>query len=146
VDFCLPSDRGGELCITSLKGKWVVVYFYPKDNTPGCTVEGREFTSLLPAFEELGAVVVGVSKDSCESHRRFRERHGLKHILLCDEGAKVAKALGFWGKKAFGREGVVRSTILLDPEGKVARVWKNVRARGHAEKVLEELKRLREGK
>ncbi len=143
-DFCLPG-LSGEVCLHGLRGRWVVLYFYPRDNTPGCTVEAREFTELLPRFEELGAVVIGVSKDSLESHRRFAERHGLRVELLSDPEHRVIEMYGAWGKKRMrGREywGTVRTTYLIDPEGRVARVWRRVRARGHAARVLEELERL----
>lgn len=122
-----------------------MLYFYPRDNTPGCTVEAREFTELLPEFEKLGAAVIGVSKDSLESHRRFAEKHGLKVTLLSDPEHRVIEAYGAWAKKKMrGREywGTVRTTYLIDPEGRVAKVWRRVRARGHAAKVLEELRRL----
>jgi peroxiredoxin Q/BCP len=121
-------------------GKWTVLYIYPKDNTPGCTTEGKEFTELLPEFEKLGFQVIGVSRDSVESHRKFREKHGLKVRLLSDPNAELIKALGAWGKKRrYGREyeGIVRSTFIFNPNGEI--VWKklNVRAKGHAAKVLE---------
>ena len=122
-----------------------MLYFYPRDNTPGCTVEAREFTELLPEFEKLGVAVIGVSKDSLESHRRFAEKHGLKVTLLSDPEHRVIEAYGAWAKKKMrGREywGTVRTTYLIDPEGRVAKVWRRVRARGHAAKVLEELRRL----
>ncbi len=133
-----------------LGGKWTVLYVYPKDNTPGCTTEAKEFTELLPEFEKLGFQVIGVSKDSVKSHARFKEKHGLKVKLLSDPGAELIKALGAWGgkKKRYGREyeGVMRSTFIFNPEGEL--VWKkiNVRAKGgHAAKVLEEAKKLVEG-
>ncbi len=121
-------------------GRWTVLYFYPKDNTPGCTTEAKEFSELLDEFERLGVQVVGVSRDSQRSHLRFKERHGLRVRLLSDPGAELHRALGAWGrKKRYGREyeGAVRSTFILSPEGEV--VWKkvNVRAKGHAAKVLE---------
>lgn len=126
-------------------GKWTVLYVYPKDNTPGCTREASEFTELLGEFEKLGFQVIGVSKDSVQSHRRFKEKHGLKVRLLSDPDAELIKALGAWGKKKrYGREyeGVIRSTFIFNPEGEV--VWKklNVRAKGHASRVLEVAKGL----
>jgi len=146
LELCLKGDDGKEHCLSHYRGKWVVLYFYPRDNTPGCTAEAKEFSALLDEFKALNAVVMGVSRDTCESHRAFRERHRLRHLLLCDGGAEAAKALGFWGKKAFGREGVVRSTVLIDPQGRVAKVWRNVRARGHAQRVLDHLKALGDAK
>ncbi|WP_297534822.1 peroxiredoxin [Thermococcus sp.] len=126
-------------------GKWTVLYVYPKDNTPGCTREASEFTELLGEFKKLGFQVIGVSKDSVQSHRRFKEKHGLKVRLLSDPDAELIKALGAWGKKKrYGREyeGVIRSTFIFNPEGEV--VWKklNVRAKGHASRVLEVAKGL----
>ncbi|NJE04664.1 peroxiredoxin [Thermococcus sp. M36] len=130
-----------------LNSKWTVLYVYPKDNTPGCTTEAKEFTELLPEFEKLGFQVIGVSKDSVRSHRNFKEKHGLKIKLLSDPNAELIKALGAWGKKKrYGKEyeGVIRSTFIFNPNGEI--VWKkiNVRARGHAAKVLEEAKKLAE--
>ncbi len=139
-------ESGGEKLLKDfVLGKWTVLYFYPKDNTPGCTTEAKEFTELLPEFEKLGVQVIGVSRDSPKSHRRFKEKHGLKVKLISDPNAELHKALGAWGKKkSYGREyeGVIRSTFILDPKGEI--VWKkiNVRAKGHAAKVLEEVKKL----
>ncbi len=117
------------------KGRWVVLYFYPRDNTPGCTLEAVEFTNLLPEFEKLGAVVVGVSPDSEESHRRFREKHGLGIALISDPEHTLAERFGVWKlKKNYGREyhGIERSTFILDPAGRVAAEWRKVKVRGHA--------------
>ncbi len=129
-------------------GRWTVLYFYPKDNTPGCTTEAKEFTEVLPEFEKLGVKVIGVSQDSPSSHQRFREKHGLGVELISDQSAELHKAFGAWGKKkSRGREyeGAIRSTFILNPDGKV--VWKkmNVRAKGHVAEVLEEVKRLVNG-
>ncbi|NJE62540.1 peroxiredoxin [Thermococcus sp. 21S7] len=131
-----------------LGGRWTVLYVYPKDNTPGCTAEAREFTELLGEFEKLGFQVVGVSKDSVKSHIRFKEKHGLGVRLLSDPGAELIKALGAWGrKKRYGKEyeGVIRSTFIFNPNGEI--VWEkhNVRAKGHAGKVLEEARKLMGG-
>ena len=128
-----------------LKGKWTVLYVYPKDNTPGCTTEAKEFTELLPEFEALGFQVIGVSKDSVESHKRFKERHGLKVKLLSDPDVELIKALGAWGKKKrYGKEyeGVIRSTFIVSPDGEI--VWKklNVHAKGHAVRVLDVVKNI----
>ncbi len=128
-----------------LGGKWTVLYVYPKDNTPGCTTEAKEFTELLPEFEKLGFQIIGVSKDSVKSHLRFKEKQGLKIKLISDPNVELIKALGAWGKKKrYGREyeGVIRSTFVINPDGEI--VWKkfNVRAKGHAAKVLEEVKKL----
>ncbi len=144
-EFCLTNSDEVEICLKDLKGKWVVLYFYPKDNTPGCTTEALDFTAHLKEFEELGAVVLGVSPDSCASHKRFIEKKEIKVTLLCDPNKEVLKAYGAWGKKKmYGKEyeGVIRTTYLIDPEGNVVAVWPKVRVKGHVEKVLEKLKEL----
>ena len=139
-------EDGNEITLKeAIGGKWTVLYVYPKDNTPGCTTEAKEFTELLPEFEKLGFQVIGVSKDSVKSHQRFKEKHGLKVKLLSDPNAELIRALGAWGKKKrYGKEyeGVIRSTFIFNPEGEI--VWKkiNVRAKGHAAKVLEEARKL----
>ncbi len=145
-DFCLPNQDENEICLRDLRGKWVVLYFYPKDNTPGCTTEACDFTENLPDFEELDAVILGVSPDSPKKHRNFIEKKGLKITLLSDESKEVLEKYGVWQlKKMCGREymGVVRTTYLIDPEGKVAARWDKVRVKGHVEKVKEKLKELR---
>ncbi len=144
-DFCLPDQDGQEVCLSEYRGKWVVLYFYPKDNTRGCTQEAKDFTDLIEEFEKLGAVVLGVSPDSVRSHKRFQERHGLKVRLLSDPEKEVIRKYGAWGKKKMaGREyfGVIRSTFLIDPQGRVRKVWPKVRVKGHAEEVLNVLKSL----
>ncbi len=145
-EFCLPNQDEVEICLRDLKGKWVVLYFYPKDNTPGCTTEACDFTDNLPDFEELDAVVLGVSPDSPKKHRNFIEKKGLKITLLSDEDKKVLEEYGVWQlKKMCGREymGVVRTTYLIDPEGKVAKRWDKVKVKGHVEKVKEELAKIK---
>jgi peroxiredoxin Q/BCP len=140
--FCLPSSDQSEVCLSSYKGKWVVLYFYPKDNTSGCTLEATNFTNHLEAFRSLGAEVIGVSKDSIDSHKKFSEKHGLKLTLLCDADHRVMEAYGIWAlKKMYGKEhyGVARSTFLIDPEGKIARTWRSVKVRGHVEAVIKAL-------
>ncbi|NJE48599.1 peroxiredoxin [Thermococcus sp. 9N3] len=129
-----------------VKGRWTVLYVYPKDNTPGCTTEAKEFTELLSEFEKLGFQVIGVSKDSVESHRRFKEKHGLKVKLLSDPEVRLIKALGAWGKKKrYGKEyeGVIRSTFIINPEGKIVWEKRNVRAKGHAGRVLKVVRELK---
>ncbi len=142
VSGCYPTDEG-EFCFDDYRGKWIVLYFYPKDNTPGCTVEAKEFTELLPEFEKLNAIVVGVSRDSPKSHRKFREKHNLKHILISDQEGRLINLFGvFKKKKRFGREymGIERSTFLIDPHGNVVKEWRGIKAKGHAETVLKELR------
>ncbi|WP_457597770.1 thioredoxin-dependent thiol peroxidase [Hydrogenimonas sp.] len=147
-EFCLPNQDTIEICLRDLKGKWVVLYFYPKDLTPGCTTEACDFTEAMPDFEGLNAVILGVSPDSPEKHRKFIEKKGLKITLLSDEEKEVLKAYGAWGpKKLYGKEyeGVIRSTFLIDPEGNIAAVWPKVRVKGHVEAVREKLESLQKG-
>ena len=144
--FCLPDKDNKEVCLEDFKGKYVIVYFYPKDNTPGCTTEAIGFTGILPELQKLDAVVIGISPDSPESHAKFIEKKELKVILLSDLDKEVLKSYGKWGKKKFrGKEyiGVTRSTFLIGPEGKILHIWPNVSVKGHPEEVkqvLEELK------
>jgi peroxiredoxin Q/BCP len=140
--FCLPDADGKEVCLESLRGKWVVLYFYPRDNTPGCTLEAIQFSKALEEFAGLGAQVIGVSTDSPESHERFAEKHDLTVLLLSDTGHRVIEAYGAWKPKIFfGKEilGTERDTFLIDPEGKIGEVWRKVSVKGHAEAVKEAL-------
>ena len=144
-DFCLPNQDEEEICLRDIKGRWIVLYFYPKDNTPGCTTEACDFTAALPDFEGLNATILGVSPDSPKKHRNFIEKKDLKITLLADEEKEVCQLFGVWQlKKNYGREymGVVRSTFIIDPEGKVAAKWENVRVKGHVEAVKEKLAEL----
>lgn len=146
--FTLSDQDGKQVKLSDLTGKWVVLYFYPKDDTPGCTTEACEFTDGIKAFETLDAVVLGCSADTPESHRKFIAKHGLKVTLLSDADRAVMKTYGAWGEKSmYGRTtmGVIRSTVLIDPRGKVAFHWPNVKAAGHAEQVREKLAELRKG-
>ncbi|RME80235.1 MAG: peroxiredoxin [Methanobacteriota archaeon] len=141
-NFCLDGYPQGK-CLDDFGGKWLILYFYPRDNTSGCTVEAREFSSLVKEFEELNAVIVGVSPDSVESHEKFAKKHSLKITLLSDPNKDVAKKFGAYGiKMLYGkaREGIIRSTFVISPSGEIIKEFKNVRARGHAHKVLEDLK------
>lgn len=141
--FCLPGEGEQEICLKSFQGKWLVLYFYPKDNTSGCTREAVDFTAALPALRELGAEVVGVSRDSPASHRKFAEKHGLGLKLASDQDQKVTEAYGAWAiKKIYGKEsyGVVRSTFLIDPQGKIARIWRKVAVKGHVDAVIKSLR------
>ena len=146
LDIRIIDEDGSEKPLKELVlGKWTVLYFYPKDNTPGCTTEAKEFSGLIDEFEKLGFQVIGVSRDSPESHSRFKEKHNLKIKLISDPNAELHRALGAWGKKKrYGREyeGAIRSTFILNPKGEI--VWEkhNVRAKGHAEKVLEVVREL----
>lgn len=141
-DFTLQDDEENDVTLSDLRGKPVVLYFYPKDNTPGCTAEACDFRDNMARAKGKGAVVLGVSADSVGSHQRFKEKHDLPFPLLADSEHKVAEAYGAWGeKKMYGklRKGLIRSTFLIDPEGNVARAWRNVRVKGHVDAVLEAL-------
>ena len=146
--FCLPNQDEEEICFRDIKGRWAVIYFYPKDNTPGCTTEACDFTEALPDFTALEAIVLGVSPDSPKKHRNFIEKKGLKITLLADEDKALCKSFGVWQLKKFmGREymGVVRSTFLIAPNGTLAYKWEKVRVKGHVDEVkakLQELKAL----
>jgi peroxiredoxin Q/BCP len=141
-DFCLEDPEKGEICLSEQVGKWVVLYFYPKDNTKGCTIEALEFTAAEEDFKAKNAVIFGVSADSLKSHTRFREKHNLSITLLSDTEKEALQAYGAWQlKKMYGREymGIVRSTFLIDPEGKIANIWPKVRVAGHVDSVMEKL-------
>ncbi len=144
-NFCLPDKDGKMHCLEDFKGKWVVLYFYPKDNTSGCTREAKDFSQLKEEFEKLGAVIIGISKDSPKSHQKFVEKHSLSILLLSDENHKVIEDYQAWGKKKmYGREyfGVIRSTFLIDPDGNIVKAWRNVKVKDHANEVLKTLKEL----
>jgi peroxiredoxin Q/BCP len=137
--FELPSDGGGSLSLKAFRGRHVVLYFYPKDDTEGCTLEAREFSALNAAFERAGAVVVGVSPDTPKSHDKFKSKHDLDLRLASDTDTAVAVAYGVWVEKSmYGRTfmGVERATFLIAPDGKIARIWRKVKAKGHADAVL----------
>ena len=141
-DFCLANQDEEEICLRDIRGRWIVLYFYPKDNTPGCTTEACDFTDALPDFEDLDAIVLGVSPDSPEKHRKFIEKKELKITLLADEDKELCNLMGVWQLKKFmGKEymGVVRSTFIINPAGEVAAVWSKVRVKGHVDVVKENL-------
>jgi thioredoxin-dependent peroxiredoxin len=137
--FSLPADDGSTVSLKSLAGKKAVLYFYPKDDTPGCTTEGIAFSALKKKFEAAKTVVLGISKDSVEKHCKFRDKHGLTVRLLSDEDGKMLEAYGVWGEKSlYGRKfmGITRTTFLIDEKGVVRKVWPKVKVNGHAEEVL----------
>ena len=143
--FTLPDQDSVEVSLDALLGRWVVLYFYPRDDTPGCTTEACEFTEGIEAFRELDAEVFGCSPDSPEEHRKFIAKHNLDVHLLSDPGHEVMAAYGAWGEKnMYGKVtvGVIRSTVIIDPEGRIAHRWKRASAKGHAEKVREKLEEL----
>jgi len=140
--FDLPTDGGGQLSLASLKGKKVVLYFYPKDSTPGCTTEGNDFTALHDQFTKAGAVIVGASKDSVKRHDNFKAKQGFPFTLVSDDEGVLCEAYGVWIlKKLYGREymGIERATFLIDEHGKIAHIWHKVKVKGHAQEVLDSL-------
>jgi len=144
-EFCLPNQDDVEICLRDLKGKWIVLYFYPRDNTPGCTTEACEFTQAAPDFSDLDAVILGVSADSTKKHRSFIEKKDLGITLLSDESTDMMQEYGVWQlKKNYGNEymGIVRTTLIINPEGIVKAVFEKVRVKEHVTKVQEELKAL----
>lgn len=144
-DFELDSDGGDTVRLSDLKGQPVVIYFYPKDDTSGCTKEAIAFSGLAGAFSKLGARVIGISPDSAASHEKFKAKHNLSVQLAADTEKAAAQAYGVWVKKSmYGRQymGVERSTFLIGADGKVARIWRKVKVPGHAEEVLEALQSL----
>lgn len=148
-DFCLPDADEEMVCLADLRGAYAVVYFYPKDNTSGCTLEARSFSDAMEAFAREGTAVFGISPDSVRSHRRFSEKHNLSVRLLSDPDRRAIEAYGVWvPKKLYGREymGVERSTFIIDPEGTVAAVWRKVKVKGHVAAVLAKLEDLKAGR
>jgi peroxiredoxin Q/BCP len=141
-DFELPDQDGKIHSLSQYKGKWVVLYFYPKDDTPGCTKEACSFRDSIQELKNLGVVILGVSKDSISSHKKFSEKYHLNFPILSDENKKVIKLYKAWGKKRFlGKdfEGTLRITYLIDPDGKVKKVYKNVNPSIHAGEILKDL-------
>jgi thioredoxin-dependent peroxiredoxin len=141
-DFSLPADDGSTVRLSDLRGSKVILYFYPKDDTSGCTRQACDLRDNLPQIEAEGAVVLGVSPDPVDSHEKFRDKYDLNFPLLADEDHQVCEAYGVWKEKQmFGNRymGVERSTFVIDEEGKLSTIWRRVRPKGHAEKVLSEL-------
>ena len=141
--FKLPSTNKKNYFLKDSLGKYVVIYFYPKDDTPGCTIETNDFNKLLSKFKKLECEVFGISKDNLKSHDKFRDKYKIKFDLLADEKINVLKKYKVWAKKKFmGREfmGIVRTTFLIDKKGKILKIWENVKAKDHAKEVLETLK------
>ncbi|MBA2127116.1 peroxiredoxin [Hyphomicrobium methylovorum] len=145
-DFTLPADDGTKVRLSKLRGRPVVLYFYPKDDTSGCTQEAKDFSCIADAFAAEGAHVIGVSPDSATSHQKFKTKHGLDLQLLADETKMVCEAYGVWVEKSmYGRKymGVERSTFLIDKSGRIAKSWRKVKVTGHAEAVLAAVKALK---
>jgi peroxiredoxin Q/BCP len=142
-DFKLSDETGIEHKLSDYSGKWIVLYFYPKDETPGCTVEACSLRDARDDLASLGAEVVGISKDEASSHEKFKAKHTLNFTLLTDSDTKVMRAYGAWGKKMFGQEGILRKTFIINPEGQVVKVYGRVTPLGHGEQVISDLKSLR---
>lgn len=143
--FTLPDAGGGKVSLKDFEGQPVVVYFYPKDDTPGCTTEAKDFTTLAAQFKKAGAVVIGISKDSVARHKKFADKYGLKVTLLSDEDGEVCEKYGVWIEKSmYGRSymGIERATFLIGGNGLVRQVWRKVKVKGHAQEVLDAVQAL----
>lgn len=140
--FQLPDENGATKSLADYAGKWVVLYFYPKDDTPGCTVEACSLRDARDDIAALGAEIIGVSKDDAVSHEKFKAKHMLNFTLLTDVDGKTIEAYEAWGKKMFGKEGILRKTFIIDPSGTVCKVYGRVTPLGHGGQIIQELKRL----
>jgi peroxiredoxin Q/BCP len=142
-NFILPSTSKDKYSLKDSIGKYIVIYFYPTDDTPGCTIETNDFNKMLSKFKKLDCEIYGISKDSLKSHDKFKDKYKIKFDLLSDEDLKVLKKYKVWGKKKFmGREymGINRTTFLIDKKGKIIKIWENVKVKDHAKEVFETLK------
>ena len=140
--FTLKDGNGVDRTLSDYKGKWIILYFYPADDTPGCTVEACSLRDARDTLAELGAEIIGISKDEASSHEKFKAKYSLNFTLLVDTEAKVIRAYGAWGKKMFGQEGILRKTFIINPEGQVVKVYGRVTPFGHGDQVVEDLKKL----
>ncbi len=141
-DFSLPTDGGGNITLSDFKGQKVIIYFYPKDDTSGCTKEACAFNDNLSNFEKLGVKIIGISKDSPQKHDKFKEKYGLKFTLASDEECKICEKYGTWVEKSmYGRKymGIERSTFLIDEDGKIKKIWRKVKVKNHVDDVLESI-------
>lgn len=141
-DFTLPDGRGLQHSLSDYAGKWVVLYFYPKDDTPGCTTEACSLRDARDDLADMGAEIIGISRDEASSHEKFKAKHSLNFTLLSDPDKKVIEQYGAWGNKMFGKEGILRKTFIIDPKGLVVKVYGRVTPLGHGEQVIEDLKQL----
>jgi thioredoxin-dependent peroxiredoxin len=140
--FTLNDYNGRSHALSDYKGKWVILYFYPKDDTPGCTAEACSLRDARDTLAEMGAEIIGVSRDEPSSHEKFKEKYSLNFTLLTDTEAEVITQYGAWGKKMFGKEGILRKTFIINPEGQVVKVYGRVTPLGHGEQVIADLKAL----
>tara|TARA_B100000073_G_C23516631_1_gene486070 strand:+ start:213 stop:680 length:468 start_codon:yes stop_codon:yes gene_type:complete len=144
-NFNLPSTSNYNHSLRNSSGKYLVIYFYPKDDTPGCTIETIDFNKLLPKFKKLNCEIYGISRDDLKSHHKFKEKYKIRFDLLSDKDLKIIKKYKVWGKKMFmGRKfmGILRTTVLIDPYGKILKIWRNVKVKGHATEVFKALQNL----
>ena len=142
LDFTLPDVNGIIHTLKEYGGKWIVLYFYPKDDTPGCTTEACSLRDARDTLAEMGAEIIGISKDDANSHEKFKAKYSLNFTLLTDTEGIVIKKYGAWGKKMYGREGILRKTFIINPSGQVVKVYGRVTPMGHGEQVIDELGRL----
>lgn len=141
-DFSLHDNDNTVHTLKDYRGKWIILYFYPKDDTPGCTVEACSLRDARDTLAEMGAEIIGISKDEPNSHEKFKEKYSLNFTLLTDAKAETIDAYGAWGKKMFGKEGILRKTFIINPEGQVVKVYGRVTPMGHGEAVVNDLKAL----
>lgn len=143
-DFSLPDLEGKTHTLKDYMGKWVVLYFYPKDDTPGCTTEACSLRDARDTLAEMGAEIIGVSKDDANSHEKFKAKYSLNFTLLTDKEGRAIEAYGAWGKKMFGQEGILRKTFIIDPKGQVVKVYGRATPMGHGDQVIADLKTLQQ--
>ena len=141
-DFTLHGTEGKTHSLKDYAGKWVVLYFYPKDDTPGCTTEACSLRDARDTLADMGAEIIGISKDDASSHEKFKQKHSLNFTLLTDPDATVIAAYGAWGKKMYGREGILRKTFIINPDGQIVKVYGRVTPLGHGDAVIADLKEL----
>jgi len=141
-DFTLPDIHGQTHTLKEFAGKWVILYFYPKDDTPGCTTQACSLRDSRDTLADMGAEIVGISKDDANSHEKFKQKYSLNFTLLTDTEAVAINAYGAWGKKMFGKEGILRKTFIINPEGQVVKVYGRATPMGHGEQVVTDLKAL----
>lgn len=141
-DFTLPDINGKTHTLAEYADKWIVLYFYPKDDTPGCTTEACSLRDARDTLAEMGAEIIGISKDDANSHEKFKAKYSLNFTLLTDTEGKVIEEYGAWGKKMYGKEGILRKTFIINPAGQVVKVYGRVTPMGHGEQVIDELKKL----
>lgn len=143
-DFALPDLAGKTHTLKDYAGKWIVLYFYPKDDTPGCTTEACSLRDARDTLAEMGAEIIGVSKDDANSHEKFKAKYSLNFTLLTDKDRQAIDVYGAWGKKMFGQEGILRKTFIIDPKGQVVKVYGRVTPMGHGDQVIADLKHLQQ--